>query len=735
MDDIQISGQVTDIIYKNEENGYAVVIIENETDEFTAVGTLFGINEGENVVLTGSWTNHPSYGEQFKVQMFEKKMPTTVEEIEKYLSSGIIKGVRGATAKKIVAKFGEKSLEIISEFPEKIAHINGISLPKACLISKKFNENLGTSELFMFLNKYGISSNVCMKIYKKHKLLSKKAVEQNPFLLCDPEYGISFKKADEIASDNKIAFDDENRVCAGIIYMLRYALQYGHTYLPYDILVDTCSRMIGIPSEKFKPYVDYLCTILSCRCEESGGERNIYLYEYFEYESYVSKKLSELCKIQYELDDVNVDRQIDIIEEKNSIHFADLQREAIKCAMQKSVMVITGGPGTGKTTIINAIIDMMKSIRMKVVLTAPTGRASKRMSQVCKMEAKTIHRLLEVSYSDSEDIQCIHDESDPIDADVIIVDEMSMVDIVLMDSLLHAARPGTRLVLVGDVNQLPSVGAGNVLHDIIASGTVSVIKLNEIFRQARKSMIVKNAHAINSGNYPVSNSEDTDFFFASIDSAHYGAKYICELCQFRLKDKYGFEPFDIQVLSPTKKGIAGSISLNESLQALLNPPKPSKREKKYGDTVFREGDKVMQIKNNYNLEWKETNTDSPGIGVFNGDVGYIEKINEDFSIVTVIFDDKRVEYETKDLSELSLAYCITVHKSQGSEFPVVVMPMYPAPDMLLNRNLFYTGVTRARKLVVLVGRNSIVKKMVDNNHEDKRYSGLTEKIYNEFYSR
>ena len=396
-------------------------------------------------------------------------------------------------------------------------------------------------------------------------------------------------------------------------------------------------------------------------------------------------------------------------------------------------MVITGGPGTGKTTIINAIIDMMESIGMKVVLTAPTGRAAKRMSQVCSMEAKTIHRLLEVSFSESDDINCIHDESDPIDADVIIVDEMSMVDIVLMDSLLHAARPGTRLVLVGDVNQLPSVGAGNVLHDIISSSAVSVIKLNEIFRQAQKSMIVKNAHAINSGEYPVCNSEDTDFYFASVDNPDFGARYICELCHDRLKDKYGFDSFDIQVLSPTKKGITGTVRLNDVLQNLLNPASPSKKEKKYGDIIFREGDKVMQIKNNYNIEWKDTTTDAHGMGIFNGDVGYIEEINDDFRTVTVIYDDKRVVYEQKDLAELSLAYCITVHKSQGSEFPVVIMPMYPAPGMLLNRNLFYTGVTRARKLVVLVGRNSIIEKMVNNNHEDKRYSGLTEKLYNEFY--
>lgn len=733
MQNTEISGQVTDVIFKNEDNGYAVVRIENDTDEFIAVGTLFGINEGENVTITGSWTEHPSYGEQFKVEMYEKRMPTTAEEIERYLSSGIIKGVRGATAKKIVEKFGEESLNVISESPEKVAEISGISLAKACLITKNFNENLGTSELFMFLHKYGISSNVCMKIYRKHKLLSKKAVLANPYLLCDADYGISFKKADEIAAENGILPDDENRVCAGVIYALRWALQYGHTFLPYDILSNTCSQIVGIPTERLGPYIDYLCTVMSCKCEEKNGEKNIYLYEYYEYEQYVSQKLAALCKKQYELDDINIDKQIDIVEGKNSIHFAALQREAIKCAMQKSVMVITGGPGTGKTTIINAIIDMMESIGMKVVLTAPTGRAAKRMSQVCSMEAKTIHRLLEVSFSESDDINCIHDESDPIDADVIIVDEMSMVDIVLMDSLLHAARPGTRLVLVGDVNQLPSVGAGNVLHDIISSSAVSVIKLNEIFRQAQKSMIVKNAHAINSGEYPMCNSEDTDFYFASVDNPDFGARYICELCHDRLKDKYGFDSFDIQVLSPTKKGITGTVRLNDALQKLLNPASPSKKEKKYGDIIFREGDKVMQIKNNYNIEWKDTTTDAPGMGIFNGDVGYIEEINDDFRTVTVIYDDKRVVYEQKDLAELSLAYCITVHKSQGSEFPVVIMPMYPAPGMLLNRNLFYTGVTRARKLVVLVGRNSIIEKMVNNNHEDKRYSGLTEKLYNEFY--
>lgn len=727
----QIKGVVDTIIFQNEENGYTVASIESSEFDFVAVGTLFGVSEGETVILTGSWIDHPSYGEQFKIELCEKQMPSGRDEILRYLSSGIIKGVRKATAKKIVEKFGDDALDVISTLPEKLASINGISEKKAYEIQRSFNEQLGTSDLFMFLQRYGISANVCMKVYRKNRLVSKAAVMANPYLLCDTDYGVSFRKADEIAKENNIAPNNEKRVCAGIIYTLKYALQFGHTYLLLDTLLSSAAELLRIESSELLPNLDFLCQTMSCvRCMRDG-ESAVYLYEYFDYEKYVSHKLLSLANTVYAIDDVNVDKQIEFAEAKSELKFDELQKQAVRTAMEKSVMVITGGPGTGKTTIINAIIDIMRSTRLKVALTAPTGRAAKRMSQVCNMEAKTIHRLLEATFSDGDEMNCSRNEAEPIDADVIIVDEMSMVDIALMNNLLKATRPGTRLVLVGDVNQLPSVGAGNVLKDIIDSGTVTVIKLNRIFRQAEQSKIVINAHAINNGDYPLCNEKDSDFYFASMSMPEMGAGYICELCHTRLKKAYGYEAFDIQVLSPTKKGITGVHNLNKVLQQLLNPPSGEKREKSYGDMVFREGDKVMQIKNNYDLEWFEVSTDVPGCGVFNGDVGYISEIHAEFHTVTVIYDDKRAIYDFKDLSELTLAYCITVHKSQGSEFPVVIMPMFNAPDMLLTRNLLYTGVTRARALVILVGNKSIMERMVDNNRENKRYSGLVENLINE----
>ncbi len=726
-----LTGTVSDIIFSNEDNGYTVADIETSSGSFVAVGTMFGITEGERVELTGSWTEHPSYGEQFKVETYEKKLPTERDEIFRYLSSGIIKGVRKATAEKIVSRFGEDSLKVISSFPEKLATVNGISEKKAVSISNSFNMQLGTSELFIFLQKYGISANACMKIYKSYKMASKTVISENPYVLCEGDYGISFQKADEIAMKSGISPESDKRICAAIVYMLRYSLQFGHTYLPEDVLISNSASLLGVSPSKLYAYVDYLCSMFTLVREKKADHNAVYLYDYYNSEKYVASKIALLASSRYKTNDINIEAFIRIAESRNSLKFAPLQTEAVRLAVFESVLVITGGPGTGKTTIINAIIDVMKHMNLKISLTAPTGRAAKRMSEVCNMEAKTIHRLLEVSFSDTDELNCMRNEEDPIDADVIIVDEMSMVDISLMDKLLRATRRGTRLIMVGDVNQLPSVGAGNVLKDIINSGTVSVVRLTDIFRQSDDSTIVTNAHAINEGRYPICNQKDSDFFFASIGVPEQGAEYICELCTTRLKKVYGYDSFDIQVLSPVKKGVTGVNNLNKILQNLLNPPSKNKAERKQGDIIFREGDKVMQIKNNYDLEWTDIDKSYPGSGIFNGDVGYIEKINPDFQTVTIIFDDRRAEYSFKDLSELSLAYAITVHKSQGNEFPVVIIPMFKAPDMLLSRNLLYTGVTRAKSLVVLVGDKNVMQKMIDNNREESRYSGLTEKLINE----
>lgn len=725
-------GELSHIIYTNDDNGYTVARFEGEKINFVAVGILYSVREGERLELTGEWTEHSTYGEQFKVESFKKIMPTSCDDIHRYLSSGIIKGVRKATATKIIEAFGEEALKIISENPEALSKIRGISLQKAYEISKNFNMQLGTSELFIFLNRFGISANSCMKIYRRYQALSREIVLSDPYLLCTDDCGVSFKKADEIALKNGFYKTEPKRIRAGIIYTLRNALQYGHTYLPEDVLLYELSYVLEIFDDDFTSYIDELCRTKHCVCEEAFGEKRIYLYEYFKYENYIAKKLSVLSSYRGREVGVNAEPQIDMVEMDSSIKFAQLQREAVRLSLYENVMVITGGPGTGKTTIINVIIDIMKSNGLKVSLAAPTGRAAKRMSAVCGEEAKTIHRLLEVSYSESNKLECEYNESNPIDADVLIVDEVSMVDVVLLNALLCALRPGTRLIMVGDVNQLPSVGAGNVLGDMINSGKIPVICLTEVFRQSENSMIVLNAHDINNGNYPTCNVKDGDFYFAGIESAKDGAQYICELCMTRLKNTYGYESSDIQVLSPVKKGITGVNNMNILLQGLLNPPSKNKKEKTFGDMILREGDRVMQTRNNYDMLWREFGTGAEGFGVFNGDVGIVGDINTDMKTVSVIFDDKEVVYDFKEVSDLSLAYCITVHKSQGSEFPVVVMPLYPGPEMIMSRNLFYTGVTRAKSLVILVGNRNVMYKMVDNNREDKRYSGLTEKICNEF---
>ena len=729
-----IYGIINRIIFSNEDNGYTVAEVENDMYDFIAVGMLYGVHEGETIEMTGSWTDHPTYGEQFKVDYFKKVLPTTCEDIERYLSSGIVKGIRKATAKKIVEAFGEDSLKIISENPDKLAKIKGISMQKAYEMSKSFNMQIGTSELFVFLSKYGISANSCMRVYRKYKTSSHDVIVENPYVLCENNLGVTFRKADEIARENGFPKNNAKRLCAGIVWVLKYALQFGHTYLPQNVLINEAVSVLGVSAEELEKHLTEVCTMGKCVRMEAGGETVVYLTDYFKYENYIAHKLLVLNSVNIEKHNINMEAQIDIAQTNSSIHFANLQREAVHLAMTENVMVITGGPGTGKTTIINAIIDIMKSMSLKVMLAAPTGRAAKRMTQVCGLEAKTLHRLLEVRYSEDDKLECVHNEGDPLDADVIIVDEVSMVDVVLMHGLLRAVRPGTRLILVGDVNQLPSVGAGNVLKDIISSKKIPVVRLTEVFRQSENSLIATNAHKINNGEYPECNIKNGDFYFASIDHAEGGASYICELCLERLKKTYGYQSSDIQVLSPAKKGITGVHNMNKRLQFLLNPPAKSKKEKTFGDMIFREGDRVMQIRNNYDIIWKESATGQEGFGVFNGDVGFVEEINSDFKTMKVVYDDREVIYDFKELSDLTLAYCITVHKSQGSEFPVVIMPMYPAPEMLSNRNLFYTGVTRAKELVILVGNKGVMYKMVDNTREDKRYSGLMEKICNEFTS-
>ena len=724
-------GDIVNIIFQNEDNGYKVVELENDDECFVAVGYLHGVAVGDRVILTGSWINHNVYGEQLKVVMFEKKQPTTVEAIYKYLASGIIKGVREATAKKIVEQFGEEALYVIANHPAKLAKIRGIGMDKALSVQHCYNEQVGASTLVMFLQNYGVSANIASKVYKTFGSAAVEFISNNPYILCDEIDGISFKTADTIAQRMSFLPTDRNRIKSGTVYTLKYNTQFGHSYLPKADLVSGAAGLLHCTADSVENAISELMEEGKLHCEEAGGICRVYCMSHYMCEQGVAEKLTVLNRFVYDYKDTDIEKQIDIVEQTQDIKLANLQREAVRCALRYSVMVITGGPGTGKTTIINGIIDIMHANGLSVTLTAPTGRAAKRMSQVCKCEAKTIHRLLEAGFGDiGDEVTFNVDEDKPIESDVIIVDEMSMVDIVLMSNLLKAVKPGSRLILVGDVNQLPSVGPGNVLKDIIDSSLVKVIRLSEIFRQAKESMIVLNAHAVNNGEYPVCNAKDSDFFYAAFPDANAGYEYILSLCSMRLPNKYGYHPFDIQVLSASKKGINGVHNLNRGLQELLNPYDDRKKEKQYGDTLFRVGDKVMQIKNNYDIAW--TSSDGTiGNGIFNGDVGIIEDIDDSVGTLAVVYDDKYVVYDSKELDEIDLAYCVTVHKSQGSEFPVVVMPLYDVPYMLINRNLFYTGITRARDLVVLVGREDIMRSMVDNNRENKRYSGLKDKLIDE----
>ncbi len=725
-----VTGDVVGIIYSNDDNGYKVMEIENDQDSFVAVGYFHGVAEGETVKLSGKWTSHPTYGDQFKAEIFEKILPATRSSIMRYLSSGIVKGIRESTARKLVERFGEDTLRVLEKEPESLSLIKGISISKAMKMHESYLTQLGSSTLVMFLQDCGISVKTAAKIYKKFGSASVEIIKANPYILCEEIDGIGFKTADDVATGLRLEPDNINRVRAGVLYTLKYNTQFGHTYLPKDIIVSSAARLLGVDDDMTRIALDALVKDGILVSVSDEGSDNIYLYSHYMCEGYAASKITELNKYKYKFKTAEIVKQLDIIEKKHKLHFAELQRQAVISAMQNGVMIITGGPGTGKTTIINAIIDIMHSNGLTVSLTAPTGRAAKRMSQVCSLEAKTIHRLLEASFrGDEETTEFMVNEDCPIESDVVIVDEMSMVDIVLVSNLLKAIRPGTRLIMVGDINQLPSVGPGNVLRDIIESGTVEVIRLTEIFRQAQESMIVTNAHGINQGRYPVLNAKDKDFFFAEIPSAADGVRYIASLCSTRLPKAYGYQPFDIQVLSPSKKGTAGAINMNELLRDELNPPAEDKKEQDFGFRLFREGDKVMQIRNNYDIKWTNVTTTQLGNGVFNGDVGIISSIRKEFKTITVMFDDRKVVYEYKDIAdELELAYCVTIHKSQGSEFPVVIIPMYDAPHMLVNRNLLYTGVTRAKNLVVLVGRENVIHQMVDNNREDKRYSGLKKRL-------
>ncbi len=733
-----LHGTIQDIIFQSTETGFAVFTILWEEVEITCVGIVPHIHEGENVEMTGRWTVHATYGKQFQVQSYQKTVPTTEEGIEKYLASGVIKGIGAKTAKKIVERFGEQSFQVIEEQPERLVEIRGITFEKAQQINALFLEQHELRKAMIFLQDFGVTPTFAMKIYKKYKDRTFEIVKDNPYRIADDIFGIGFKMADKMAASMGIPFDSPYRICAGIKFVLNHALGNGHVFLPLMILKQQTEELLQLFQIDIEQYLKEMQINNQVWLEQREEKQYVYLAPFYYAEIAVAKKLLELSQEYEEENSIDVKNRIQRVEKETNILLAEQQKKAVIDAMTHGVLIITGGPGTGKTTTINTIIQILQEEENEIVLAAPTGRAAKRMTEATGMEAQTIHRLLGINFVNEDKRRQTFDknEDNPIDADVIIIDESSMIDISLMHSLLRAVSIGTRLILVGDVDQLPSVGAGNVLKDLIICERLPVVRLNQIFRQAQESAIIMNAHRINQGQQLVLNEKEKDFFFVRRAYSEDIVKAIVELSKKRLPNFLNCNSVkDIQVLTPIRKSPIGVYHLNEVLQEALNPANKHKKEKVFRNITFREGDKVMQIKNNYNIVWKiygaRGKVKEEGVGIFNGDEGRITEIDETNERLEVTFDDyKCVEYDFSQLEELELAYAITIHKSQGSEYPVVIIPVHNGPPMLMTRNLLYTAVTRAKQLVVLVGLEQKIYDMVANNREINRYSSLAYRLKN-----
>ncbi|MCC0661145.1 ATP-dependent RecD-like DNA helicase [Clostridioides sp. ZZV14-6154] len=726
----KLEGMISEIVFKNEDNGYTIAHLVNENDEIVVVGCMPTLAMGESIEVEGKWVNHKIYGTQFEVNSFMPVTPSSLEGIYVYLSSGMIHGIGEKMAKRIIDKFGVDTLDVIQNYPEKLQEVEGIGSKKVKQIVKSYEEDRELRNIIIELSPFGITPNYCLKIYKKYKSSAIEIINKNPYQLAEDIRGVGFKVADSIA--NKIGIDknSKDRVCQGILYTLNKSLSNGHTYLPEYILIQDSEKLLELSGDIVKECVMMLVYNQKIHIEKVNNENLIYLMPYYLSENGVCSQIVKLS--QYEFEDLNIDieNEIKILEDDKKIKLAEKQVLAVKESMNSGVLIITGGPGTGKTTTINAIIDIFENNGKSVTLAAPTGRAAKRMSETSNKEAKTIHRLLEMGFSTDDDLTFFKDEEEPINSDVIIVDEVSMVDIILMYNLLRAIKLGTRVILVGDSDQLPSVGAGNVLKDMIDSNIINVVKLNEIFRQAQESMIIVNAHKINNGEPLHLNTKGKDFFFIRKSTNEEILNEIIGLVNERLPKFYNVDKLkDIQVLSSMRKGELGVTNLNIELQKYLNKKEKFKVEESFSKRLFRVGDKVMQVKNNYTKKWETEDQKESGEGIYNGDIGYVYYIDKDKKTIYVLFDQtKIVSYLYDELDEIDHSFCTTIHKSQGSEFPVVVIPITWAPPMLLSRNLLYTAVTRAKKLVVLVGDVKYLEYMIKNNRVNQRYSNLGYKL-------
>lgn len=717
----KLDGVVDHVVYTNAETGFGVIELAVGSELLTAVGDFHGVEVGEELSLTGKYVSHPTYGQQFKAEMFERRLPATASAILRYLSSGAVKGIGPVLARRLVDRFGDDTLHILEENPERLTEVKGISPQKATVLAESFRRVFGVRTVMLSLSQLGLSAAQGVQAWKKWGLLAADAVRENPYLLCDEEIGVTFPQADRIAQGLSLPMNSRNRLRAAVLYVITANLNNGHTCLPRDKVTHMVLQVTGLDYDQAEMMLDLMLESGELLCYRRGKEF-LFLPELLLAEQYIAERLAAMLGQSFHAEDM--DKLIARLEREQGIHYAALQKKAIREAYENQVFILTGGPGTGKTTTLRAIIALLEQQGQRVAIAAPTGRAAKRLSEVTGKDAGTVHRLLEVDrQSGGRLLQFQHHERNPLKVDAVIIDEMSMMDTMLFDALLRALRSGARLILVGDSDQLPSVGAGNVLKDMLDSDCIPSVALTEIFRQAAKSLIVTNAHHIVAGENPVLDVTDRDFFFLTRHTPETVNQTVVELAAKRLPQRYGISPFeDIQVLSPSRKGATGIDILNPMLQQRLNPPAEDKPQVKYGHIVFRVGDKVMQVRNNYDIVWKKEN--EKGVGVYNGDIGRILSIDRAANTVTVSFDGRTAEYATEQLSELELAYAATVHKSQGNEFPAVILPILGGYDRLYFRNLLYTAVTRARQMLILVGEKERVEFMVKNNLRNLRYTGL-----------